>query len=80
MLATGILGKPTRQVNVGAQVSGQLKKRYVKPGDRVAQGQSIGRDRSALQPANCASRRPNYAAHQAQKLASRAELKQYQLG
>ena len=38
VLATGIL-KPSVQVNVGAQVNGQLKKLYVRVGERVTQCQ-----------------------------------------
>jgi len=37
VLATGVL-EPSVQVNVGAQVNGQLTKLYVKQGDRVEKG------------------------------------------
>ncbi len=40
VMATGSL-KPSLQVNVGAQVNGQLTKLYVKQGDRVTRGQLL---------------------------------------
>lgn len=78
VLATGIL-KPARQVNVGAQVNGQLKKLYVKPGDRVAQGQLLAEIDPTLQLNELRKSQAELRSAQAQKLASLAQLKQYQL-
>lgn len=76
--ATGIL-KPARQVNVGAQVNGQLKKLYVKQGDRVAQGQLLAEIDPTLQLNELRKSQAELRSAQAQKLASQAQLKQYQL-
>lgn len=78
VLATGIL-KPARQVNVGAQVNGQLKKLYVKPGDRVAQGQLLAEIDPTLQLNELRKSQAELRSAQAQKLASQVQLKQYQL-
>lgn len=48
ILASGTL-KPSEQVNVGAQVNGQLKKLYVKEGDSVKQGQLLAEIDPTLQ-------------------------------
>ncbi|MBU5894677.1 biotin/lipoyl-binding protein, partial [Vibrio cholerae O1] len=48
VLATGIL-KPSLQVNVGAQVNGQLTRLYVKQGDRVTKGQLLAEIDPTLQ-------------------------------
>ncbi|MDO4223241.1 MAG: efflux RND transporter periplasmic adaptor subunit, partial [Acinetobacter sp.] len=48
VLATGTL-EASKLVSVGAQASGQIKKLYVKLGDRVAQGQLIAHIDSAQQ-------------------------------
>ncbi|EIM8482212.1 efflux RND transporter periplasmic adaptor subunit [Serratia marcescens] len=78
VLATGIL-KPLRQVNVGAQVNGQLKKLYVKQGDRVIQGQLLAEIDPTLQLNELRKSQAELRSAQAQKLASQAQLKQYQL-
>lgn len=78
VLATGIL-KPARQVNVGAQVNGQLKKLYVKQGDRVTQGQLLAEIDPTLQLNELRKSQAELRSAQAQKLASQAQLKQYQL-
>ncbi|AQT65005.1 efflux transporter periplasmic adaptor subunit [Serratia marcescens] len=78
VLATGIL-KPIRQVNVGAQVNGQLKKLYVKQGDRVTQGQLLAEIDPTLQLNELRKSQAELRSAQAQKLASQAQLKQYQL-
>lgn len=78
VLATGIL-KPLRQVNVGAQVNGQLKKLYVKQGDRVTQGQLLAEIDPTLQLNELRKSQAELCSAQAQKLASQAQLKQYQL-
>ncbi|KGT47159.1 MULTISPECIES: efflux RND transporter periplasmic adaptor subunit [Acinetobacter] len=48
VLATGVL-EATKMVSVGAQVSGQVKKMYVKLGDQVKQGQLIAQIDSVRQ-------------------------------
>lgn len=78
VLATGIL-KPLRQVNVGAQVNGQLKKLYVKQGDRVIQGQLLAEIDPTLQLNELRKSQAELRSAQAQKLASQAQLKHYQL-
>ncbi|WP_416384730.1 efflux RND transporter periplasmic adaptor subunit [Serratia marcescens] len=78
VLATGIL-KPLRQVNVGAQVNGQLKKLYVKQGDRVIQGQLLAEIDPTLQLNELRKSQAELRSAQAQKLASQVQLKQYQL-
>lgn len=51
VLATGDL-EATKMVSVGAQVSGQVKKMYVKLGDQVKRGQLIAQIDSVLQTNN----------------------------
>jgi macrolide-specific efflux system membrane fusion protein len=72
VLATGIL-KPIRQVNVGAQVNGQLKKLYVKQGDRVTQGQLLAEIDPTLQLNELRKSQAELRSAQAQKLASQAQ-------
>ncbi|CAI1081715.1 efflux RND transporter periplasmic adaptor subunit [Serratia ficaria] len=78
VLATGIL-KPAQQVNVGAQVNGQLKKLYVKQGDRVVQGQLLAEIDPTLQHNELRKSQAELKSAQAQKLASEAQLTQYRL-
>ncbi|CAI1112975.1 Macrolide-specific efflux protein macA precursor [Serratia entomophila] len=78
VLATGIL-KPALQVNVGAQVNGQLKKLYVKQGDRVKQGQLLAEIDPTLQNNELRKSQAELQSAQAQKLMSQALLAQYQL-
>ncbi|ANS44498.1 efflux RND transporter periplasmic adaptor subunit [Serratia inhibens] len=78
VLATGIL-KPAQQVNVGAQVNGQLKKLYVKQGERVVQGQLLAEIDPTLQHNELRKSQAELQSAQAQKLASEAQLTQYRL-
>ncbi|WP_199637767.1 efflux RND transporter periplasmic adaptor subunit [Serratia sp. PAMC26656] len=78
VLATGIL-KPALQVNVGAQVNGQLKKLYVKQGDRVRQGQLLAEIDPTLQKNELRKSQAELQSAQAQKLMNEALLTQYQL-
>lgn len=76
VMATGIL-KPVQQVSVGAQVSGQLKKLYVKQGSRVHRGQLLAEIDPTLQ---CNELRKSEASLQsalAQKQLNQAMLRQY---
>ena len=78
VLATGIL-KPSVQVNVGAQVNGQLKKLYVRAGDRVTQGQLLAEIDPTLQQSELRKSEAALESAVAQKQASQFTLTQYQL-
>lgn len=78
VLATGIL-KPSVQVNVGAQVNGQLKKLYVRAGDKVTKGQLLAEIDPTLQQSELRKSEAELDSAVAQKQASLFTLKQYQL-
>ena len=78
VLATGIL-KPSAQVNVGAQVNGQLKKLYVRAGDRVTKGQLLAEIDPTLQQSELRKSEAELDSAVAQKQASLYTLTQYQL-
>ncbi|MEB6336733.1 efflux RND transporter periplasmic adaptor subunit [Serratia rhizosphaerae] len=78
VLATGIL-KPSLQVNVGAQVNGQLTRLYVKQGDRVTKGQLLAEIDPTLQENEVRKSEAQLQSAVAQKQASEANLTQYQL-
>lgn len=78
VLATGIL-KPSAQVNVGAQVNGQLKKLYVRAGDRVTKGQLLAEIDPTLQQSELRKSEAELDSAVAQKQASLYTLMQYQL-
>lgn len=78
VLATGIL-KPSIQVNVGAQVNGQLKKLYVSQGDRVTKGQLLAEIDPTLQQSELKKSEAELHSAVAQTQASVVTLKQYQL-
>ncbi|AGB83816.1 RND family efflux transporter, MFP subunit [Serratia sp. FGI94] len=78
VLATGIL-KPSLQVNVGAQVNGQLTRLYVKQGDRVTKGQLLAEIDPTLQENEVRKSQAQLQSAVAQKQASEASLQQYQL-
>ncbi|MFO6298753.1 efflux RND transporter periplasmic adaptor subunit [Rahnella selenatireducens] len=78
VLATGIL-KPSVQVNVGAQVNGQLKKLYVRAGDKVTKGQLLAEIDPTLQQSELRKSEAELESAVAQKQASLFTLKQYQL-
>ncbi|WP_233432911.1 MULTISPECIES: efflux RND transporter periplasmic adaptor subunit [Rahnella] len=78
VLATGIL-KPSAQVNVGAQVNGQLKKLYVRAGDRVTKGQLLAEIDPTLQQSELRKSEAELDSAVAQKQASLYTLRQYQL-
>jgi len=77
VLATGIL-KPSVQVNVGAQVNGQLKKLYVRAGDRVTKGQLLAEIDPTLQQSELRKSEAELDSAMAQKQASLFTLTQYQ--
>jgi len=78
VLATGIL-KPAVQVNVGAQVNGQLKKLYVKQGDHVTKGQLLAEIDPTIQENELRKSQAELQSALAQKDATESLLKQYQL-
>ncbi|WP_408068331.1 efflux RND transporter periplasmic adaptor subunit [Yersinia pekkanenii] len=78
VMATGSL-KPSLQVNVGAQVNGQLTKLYVKQGDRVTRGQLLAEIDPTLQQNELRKSEAELQSAQAQKQAAQALLRQYLL-
>ena len=76
MLASGTI-KPAVQVSVGAQVSGQLRKLYVRQGERVRKGQLLAEIDPTLQLSDLRNATAQLASARAQKLASEATLVQY---
>ncbi|PEH53600.1 efflux RND transporter periplasmic adaptor subunit [Yersinia kristensenii] len=78
VMATGSL-KPSLQVNVGAQVNGQLTKLYVKQGDRVTRGQLLAEIDPTLQQNELRKSEAELQSALAQKQVAQALLRQYQL-
>lgn len=85
VLATGDL-EATKMVSVGAQVSGQLKRMYVKLGDQVKQGQLIAQIDSVRQTndlktaeASIKNQQAQLATKQATLVKAEAEYKRQQL-
>lgn len=76
VLATGTL-KPSMQVNVGAQVNGQLRKLYVRQGDKVEKGQLLAEIDPTLQESDLSNATAQLASAKAPKLASQAMLVRY---
>lgn len=76
VLAGGII-KPAVQVSVGAQVSGQLRKLYVREGDRVQKGQLLAEIDPTLQRSELRNATAQLDSARAQKVASEATLVQY---
>ena len=75
VLASGII-KPSVQVSVGAQVSGQLKKLYVKQGERVKKGQLLAEIDPTLQLNELLKAEAELQSSQAQIQSTKALLKQ----
>lgn len=75
VIATGTL-EAFRQVSVGAQVSGQIKKLNVALGDEVEQGELIAEIDSMPQQNNLADAKASLANIKAQRAAQAATLKQ----
>ena len=73
VLATGDL-EATKMVSVGAQVSGQVKKMYVKLGDQVKQGQLIAQIDSVRQENELKTTEANIKNQQAQLATKQATL------
>lgn len=73
VLATGVL-EATKMVSVGAQVSGQVKKMYVKLGDQVKQGQLIAQIDSVRQENDLKTAEANIKNQQAQLAVKQANL------
>lgn len=77
VLATGNL-QATKMVSVGAQVSGQVKKMYVKLGDEVKQGQKIAQIDSVVQENEYKTAEANIKNQQAQLAVKKANLAKVQ--
>ncbi len=77
VLATGIV-KPSVQVNVGAQVNGQLRKLYVRAGDKVKKGQLLAEIDPTLQESDLNNAKAQLASAQAQRMSAKATLVRYQ--
>ena len=77
VLATGVL-EATKMVSVGAQVSGQVKKMYVKLGDPVKQGQLIAQIDSIRQENDLKTAEASIKNQQAQLAVKQANLAKVQ--
>lgn len=77
VLVTGTL-KPSVQVNVGAQVNGQIRKLFVKQGDKVVKGQLLAEIDPTIQQSDLKNATAQLLSAQAQKRAAQATLVQYQ--
>jgi len=77
VMATGVL-KPSAQVNVGVQVNGQLKKLYVKQGERVKSGQLLAEIDPTLQQNDLRNAQAELNSARAQKTSAEALLTQYE--
>ena len=77
VMATGVL-KPSAQVNVGVQVNGQLKKLYVKQGERVKTGQLLAEIDPTLQQNDLRNAKAELNSARAQKISAEVLLKQYE--
>ena len=73
VLATGVL-EATKMVSVGAQVSGQVKRMYVKLGDQVKQGQLIAQIDSIRQDNEVKNSEASIKNQQAQLAVKKANL------
>jgi macrolide-specific efflux system membrane fusion protein len=73
VLASGTI-EASKLINVGAQVSGQIKRLYVQLGDRVKQGQLVAEIDSDTQNNSVKDAQSQLAAGQAQLAAKRATL------
>jgi membrane fusion protein, macrolide-specific efflux system len=78
VLASGTI-EAAKQVSVGAQVSGQIKKLHVRLGDTVAQGQLIAEIDATNQSNTLRSTQAQVTSLMAQQGAKRAALRQAQL-
>lgn len=76
VLVTGVL-KPAVQVNVGAQVNGQLRKLYVRQGDKVKKGQLLAEIDPTIQESDLNNAHAQLASAKAQKLSAQAALLRY---
>lgn len=76
IMVTGTL-KPSVQVNVGAQVNGQIKYLYAKQGDKVFKGQILAEIDPAIQKSDLRNAIAKLSSVRAQKASSEAMLLQY---
>jgi macrolide-specific efflux system membrane fusion protein len=78
VLATGTI-RPSQQVSVGAQVSGQLRSLNVKLGDRVHRGQLLAEIDPVLQENELRRAKASFDDARAQRAAKMALLRQHEL-
>lgn len=78
VMTSGIL-KPAMQVNVGAQVTGQVKKIYVRQGEAVHKGQLLAEIDPTLQINDLKTAQAQLASAKAQKESYEAQLRVYEL-
>lgn len=76
IMVTGTL-KPSVQVNVGAQVNGQIKYLYAKQGDKVFKGQILAEIDPVIQKSDLRNAIAKLSSARAQKASSEAILLQY---
>lgn len=76
IMVTGTL-KPSVQVNVGAQVNGQIKYLYAKQGDKVFKGQILAEIDPVIQKSDLRNAIAKLSSARAQKASSEAMLLQY---
>ena len=78
VLASGVL-QAVEQVDVGAQVSGQVTKLAVEAGDRVKKGDLLAEIDPLIAQNNLKTAEAELASNRAQLKIKQAQLKQYQL-
>ncbi|WP_238483141.1 efflux RND transporter periplasmic adaptor subunit [Rahnella perminowiae] len=78
VMTTGVL-QPLKKISVGAQVNGQLKKLYVKQGDKVDKGQLLAEIDPVIQKNELRNAEAELNSNRAQVQASKVLLRQYAL-
>lgn len=78
VMTTGTV-KPVRQLNVGAQVNGQLKKLYVQQGDKVKKGDLLAEIDPMLQASELRKSEAELQSAKAQLRSAKVLLKRYKL-
>jgi len=78
VMTTGTV-KPVRQVNVGAQVNGQLRKLYVQQGDKVKKGDLLAEIDPMLQASELRKSEAELQSAKAQLRSAKVLLKRYKL-
>lgn len=78
VLATGTI-KPSLQVNVGAQVTGQVTRIYVRQGDQVKKGQLLAEIDPTLQQNDLLTAEAQLASAKAQRHSTEVQINMYRL-